>query len=159
MNPAVWKYRLDADYSIQLPVTLNIPNGSSHILLRDASGVVRASLASDGTLRVLAGYAWDGCSPKWRIGDILIGTPDAAPDEKTGLPKTYYASLIHDVLCQFEIQLKGILTRLEIDRIFLWKLIADGFAQARIYYIAVRSWAWVRVLHPVFITWWQRKKR
>ena len=47
------------------------------------------------------GYAWDGCSPKFQILDLIFGTHDGAISENTGKAVTYYASMVHDVLYQF----------------------------------------------------------
>jgi hypothetical protein len=145
----VWKYRLEEEYRYQLPIR------PEHGLL--LGGV--ASITESGLLIVSAGYAWDGCSPKWRIGDVLLGTPDAAPDDVNGLPKTYYASLVHDVLCQFERELSHVVTRREIDMIFRRKMQEDGFGQAALYYGAVRTYAWARVLYPYLIGWWRSRAK
>jgi len=94
---------------------------------------------SDGTITVKGsnanGYAWDGCTPKFNLFDIaLIGTPDGRINVNTGKPVTYYASLVHDVLCQFWQQI-GI-ERKEADRLFLHYL--GDFQLRYIYYAAVR---------------------
>lgn len=56
----------------------------------------------DGKLMIKPGYSWDGCSPSFRIPGTQwwIGTPDGTlnPD---GRPQTFYATLVHDALCQF----------------------------------------------------------
>ena len=147
-----WKYRLDADYKQQLPITL-----PAIVRFCDENRNCWATIGADGVMSVIRGYAWDGCSPKWRIGDILIGTPDAAPDDVTGLPKTYHASLIHDVLCQFQQHPDMPFSRTQIDRIFYDLLRRDRFAQAALYYAAVRLYAWLRVFSPALLGWWRRK--
>jgi hypothetical protein len=136
-----WKYRLDAEYTQQLPIKL-----PAIVRFCDENQNCWATIGTDGVMSVIKGYSWDGCSPKWRIGDVLIGTPDGAPDDVTGLPKTYFGSLVHDVLCQFEHCPDMPFTRLQIDRIFRDILQRDRFAQAQLYYAAVRVFAWVRVL-------------
>ncbi len=50
---------------------------------------------------VRAHYAWDVCTPKFALFDIVLGTPDGVPNERTRRPKTYYTSLVHDVQYQF----------------------------------------------------------
>ena len=45
---------------------------------------------SDGAITVLAGYAWDGCTPKFNFFDVLSGTPDGVVDTRTGRSKTGY---------------------------------------------------------------------
>ena len=56
----------------------------------------------DGTQ--LTGYAWDGCSPKFQLGDLIFGTPDGVIG-MNHKPKTYIASMAHDILYQFRDQL------------------------------------------------------
>lgn len=87
-------------------------------------------------------YAWDGCSPKFLILGLAMGTPDGAVNPKTGKPITYYASMAHDVLYQFRKQLKGTVTRKQADRVFLELLRKDGFELAEVYYRAVRLFGW-----------------
>ncbi len=83
------------------------------------------------------GYAWDGCTPKWNIFDLfLVGTPDGRTIVNTGKPITYYASLIHDVLCQFHSEI-GI-SRKEVDKVFL--LYLGDFSLRYLYYFSVRSY-------------------
>ncbi|MDX8387463.1 MAG: hypothetical protein R8M46_02870 [Ghiorsea sp.] len=99
-------------------------------LLINESGdiVVKGSFGS--------GYAWDGCTPKWNIFDLLlVGTPDGRTIVNTGKPITYYASLVHDILCQFNEDI-GI-SRKEADDLFLVYL--GDFNLRYVYYIAVRS--------------------
>lgn len=89
------------------------------------------------------GYAWDGCSPKFKIKDIYIGTAEAVLNFDTGCSKTYYASLIHDVFYQFAQALSPLVKRGEVDREFYLILARDGFRFARLYYIAVRLFGWL----------------
>ena len=103
----------------------------------DKKGVRRLEITKDGQITILAGYAWDGCTPKFCLLDILIGIPDGVVDSRTGRPKTYYASLIHDVLYQFLDD--GLpLTRRQVDRFFLELLGRTGFTWRYVYYGAVR---------------------
>ena len=81
------------------------------------------------------GYAWDGCTPKFNIFDLfLVGTPDGRTIVNTGKPITYYASLIHDILCQYakDIGIK----RKQADKVFLVYL--GDFNLRYLYYVAVR---------------------
>ncbi|MGB0662784.1 MAG: hypothetical protein ACPGMR_03235 [Pontibacterium sp.] len=60
-----------------------------------------------GKITVKAGYAWDGCTPKVDLlGLVTLGVPDGRLHE--GRPMTYYASLVHDVLCQFRADIPNI---------------------------------------------------
>ena len=81
------------------------------------------------------GYAWDGCTPKFNIYDLfLVGTPDGRVIVNTGKPITYYASLIHDILCQHA-KCIGI-KRKQADKVFLYYL--GDFKLRYFYYFAVR---------------------
>jgi hypothetical protein len=88
MAKKVYRYQLEADYHYRHPVFDGIEFENEWCLIRGGEIVVKQK------------YATDGCSPKWQpFGLITLGTPDGALH--FGLPWTYYASLIHDVLCQF----------------------------------------------------------
>lgn len=94
-------------------------------------------LHPNGDLRVLAGYAWDGCTPKLIVLDLSFGIPDGIPNDYTRKPKAYYASLVHDALYQFLDD--GLpISRKCADRIFLELLERDCFLWRKLYYIAVR---------------------
>ena len=95
------------------------------------------------------GYAWDGCSPKpVKIADMYFGTPEGVLNYTTGQPKTYYASMIHDVLYQFSKDIKRLVKRNEADKEFYAILKRDTFRSARFYYWSVRSFGWI---------WWGRR--
>jgi len=104
-------------------------------------------LARDGTVLVKGanrrGYAWDGCSPKVKISDIYLGTPEGVLNFKTRQSKTYYASLIHDVFYQFSRDIKSFVRRKEVDREFYDILKRDLFIYARLYYFGVRLFGWI----------------
>jgi len=89
------------------------------------------------------GYAWDGCSPKVKLFDIYLGTPEAALNFATGQSKTYYASLVHDVFYQFSRDVKNIVPRKAVDQEFYKILKTNQFRLAKLYYIAVRLFGWV----------------
>jgi hypothetical protein len=85
----------------------------------------------------MRGYAWNGCSPKYCLFDILLGTPEGVVDSRTRRPKTFYASLVHDALYQFVPD--GLpLTRRQADQCFLQLLEETGFRPRILYYLAVR---------------------
>lgn len=131
-NAERWLYR------IERPVTWASGHAfAEDMAFEDRDGVRRLEITKDGHITVLAGYAWDGCTPKFCLMDILFGIPDGVVDSRTGRPKTYYASLIHDVLYQFLGE--GLpLTRREIDGFFLRLMSDTGFAFRYVYYAAVR---------------------
>lgn len=101
-----------------------------------------------GNLIVNKGFAWDGCTPKWSVLDIVVGTPDGVPHQVTRKPKTWRGSLAHDALYQFAP--RGSITRKQADRIFYDLLRQDGFRLAGVYYRIVRLFGWY---------WWNRKRR
>ncbi len=104
-------------------------------------------LEKDGAITVKGtnknGYAWDGCSPKWKFKDMYFGTPEAVLNYNTGRSKTYYASLIHDIFYQFHSDVKDIVLRLEVDREFYLILKRDGFRMAKLYHWGVRTFGWI----------------
>ena len=104
-------------------------------------------LEKDGNVTVKGsnkdGYAWDGCTPKFKIMDLYFGTPEAVLNLKTGKTKTYYAYLIHDIFYQFSKDLKPIVKRSEIDKEFYTILKEHEFKLAKIYYFFVHLVAWL----------------
>jgi len=130
-----WVFVLDGDYAW--------PSGRSFVedcAFEDSSGKRRLEIRKNGEIKVLAGYAWDGCTPKFSLWDICVGTPDGVPNANTKKPKAYYASLLHDALYQFSMQglPAPIDRRKEIDGIFLELLTRDAFAPRMVYYWVVR---------------------
>lgn len=99
----------------------------------------------------LHGYAWDGCTPKFEFLDIYIGVPDGTHREQTvfcgddyntsWVPKTYYASLVHDVFYQFKADIP--VSRKTADLIFLRLMQRANFKLAYPYYLAVRAFGWM----------------
>jgi len=104
----------------------------------DATGRVRLVLEPGGTITVTRGYAWNGCSPKFRLLDLLVGTPEGVVNARTGQRKTYYASLVHDALYQFLGD--GLpLARKQADLVFLFLMRESGFRLAPVYWLFVRA--------------------
>lgn len=103
---------------------------------------LRMTIAREGTVTVKAGYAWDGCTPKFSFLDLLVvGTPDGIHSDRTGKPKAYHASLVHDALYQFLPDLppgKPLYTRKQADEVFLEILEDAEFVPRKFYYAAVR---------------------
>lgn len=141
-SSANWLYRLDKPFSVQ---TLLRPHRSYYLT---DSLVTRplAELRPDGLLMIYEGFAWDGCTPKVRLGQYLVGVWDGFK-QKNGVPvpDTYYASLIHDALCQ----LLGLYPITEFDRKavdleFKAQLARDRFVYQELYYGAVRAYGVVK---------------
>ena len=145
-----WIYELDADYRIDLGKYL-AEHGDQTLSFQDSSGVERLVLYPTGTAIIRARYAWDGCTPKFALFDMLFGIPDGVPNEQTRKPKAYYASLVHDVLYQFlDVDLP--ITRRGADAAFFDILERHAFTPRYIY------WAFVRVFGGLtrYFTRWKR---
>ena len=101
----------------------------------------RFTLSAEGLIVVNKGYAWNGCSPKFSFFTMIFGTPEGDIHPEKEVPRTYYASLVHDVLYQFsgDITATGQLARKDVDREFYKLLKAHQFLPAFIYYLAVRT--------------------
>jgi len=96
---------------------------------------------TDGTIKIPAGYSWDGCTPKFCFLGTIVGTPDG-PIMEDGLPQTYYASLVHDALYQYH---RGhSIPRKVSDLLFLKMMREAGFRFANLYYRATR------LLYPLY---------
>ena len=121
------KYRLEHDLAIQ--------TGLLGYEWADERVIVHAS----GTIIVRAGFSWNGCSPKFSLLDFEFGTNDGAVDQKTMLPKTYKASMLHDALVRSRAAM-GIEMK-TCDLVFYAQLKRDGFRWAKLYFWAVRAHA------------------
>ena len=96
-------------------------------------------LEKTGYFAVKIGYAWDGCSPKWRVFDwFYVGTWDGTLDRKTGLPITGLSSLLHDALLQFKEEL-GISCAEAADE-FCREINKTDFSLRKLYCKAVRKY-------------------
>lgn len=128
-----WLFKLEEDYpfkSEQVSIQLD-----EDLEFRDECHKLWLEIKKDGKIIVKKDYAWDGCSPKLNILDLLwVGTPDGAINE--GKPVTYYASLVHDALGQFREDKEMPFDREQRDLIFHEML--EGFTFQKLYYLAVR---------------------
>jgi hypothetical protein len=99
-----------------------------------------------GQMVINAGYAWNGCNPSLSVLDLFwIGTPEGIVGPDTaGKPITYQASLVHDVLIQF-----NVIPRKEADRIFYKLLKQANFKLAWLYYGVVRVVSFFKRLKKV----------
>lgn len=131
-----WIFFLKDDFVIDLRRYLP-PDYMKDMTFEDRKGKCWLKIAKDGQATIFAPYAWDGCTPKFGIWDIVFGTPDGVPNATTKMPKAYYASLVHDVLYQF-LDSGLPMTRARADRIFLDILTRDNFAPRSVYFYAVR---------------------
>lgn len=131
-----WIYVLGEDFTYDISKYLPA-NFRAGCAFQDRTGKRWLEIRPDGTVQIPAGYAWDGCTPKFALWDIVIGTPDGTPNPDTKKPKAYFASLLHDALYQF-LDTGLPLTREQADRLFLELLTRDQFAPRQLYYRAVR---------------------
>lgn len=136
-NSVKWLYRSNENYSWESG--FDIPEDRFFL---DSSGKVRLILEVGGRITVTRGYAWNGCSPKICVFDLLIGTPDGVVYARTGRPKTYYASMVHDALYQF-LRADSPLSRRQADDAFLRLMEVSEFALRWIYWVAVRLFGWL----------------
>lgn len=91
-----WRYRLDTPFELIAPELLGIEFQNEWITIRH------------GRLRIERDYAWDGCSPAWRLpGGIWLGVPDG-PLGTDGRPVSWQATLVHDAICQFRPDIEGL---------------------------------------------------
>lgn len=135
-NGVKWLYKLETeDFSWEsghlLPYTMEF---------FDERGKKRLVIGKNGRITVKKNYSWDGCTPKICFFDILLGTPDGVVHRKSGKPKTYYASLVHDAFYQFlpEIPRIARLSRRDADDFFFRIMEEYEFAPRWIYWLAVR---------------------
>jgi hypothetical protein len=125
-------YRLERNYSWESGLTV-----AKDMVCLDDQGKVRLVIEVGGRLTVTSGYAWNGCSPKVCMLDILVGTPDGAVYAPTGRPKTYFASMVHDALYQF-LDAGSPITRAQADGCFFRLMEESEFALRYVYWAAVR---------------------
>ena len=136
-NAAPWIFRLSRSHSWQSPFRLD-----RDWAFQDKDGHTRLVISGGGLITVTRGYSWDGCTPKFYFLDLVFGTPDGVVDKRTGRPKTYYASLIHDALYQFLPD--GLpLSRAQADECFLRLMTDSQFALRHVYWLAVRIFGWL----------------
>lgn len=126
-------FKLDEEYQYQSDLTFDqdfVFFDSLHPWL---------SISRDGLITVACNYAWDGCTPKIEIFGMVVGTPDGEVSPCTGKPGTYWASLVHDALCQFQEHPDMPLSRGQIDYIFYQIMVRDEFKHADTYYCVVKK--------------------
>jgi hypothetical protein len=131
-NTAKWLYRNGENFSWQS----DLKPGDDYFF-KDNEGIVRLILEVNGQLTVLKRYTWNGCSPKFCILDLLLGTPEGAVYKPTGKPKTYYASMVHDALYQF-LDADAPITREQADHCFLKLMEESEFVLAGLYWFQAR---------------------
>jgi len=96
-----WRYKLAEDFELTSPYLIGVTFDSHWVIIRNARIFIRK------------GYAWDGCTPSYRIpmGEVLpkglwLGIWDG-PSNTQGMPSTMKATLVHDALCQYRNEIQG----------------------------------------------------
>lgn len=135
----IWKYRLKADFIHDTGVAPEFGAWQTpELLFADEAGIYWLSIHVSGRVTVHSGYAWDGCSPKFRLFGKLWGVSDGSVNPRTGYPYTYDASLVHDAMYQFIDHPNMPYSKATIDLIFYRMLQQAGFRYAWLYYAAVK---------------------
>lgn len=117
----IYRYRLEEDYEVTVPV--------KHPDVKHPYCEVE-----NGRVTIKCGYSWDGCTPNFApLKMFYLGTPNGIIDYRTGKTVTYYASLVHDCLCQYKIG-----TKRDADLLFRDMLLRSGWPMSRVYFWAVR---------------------
>lgn len=83
--------RSGASWLHKLTTTFSWESGHAmpeDLVFRDRNGTVRLILERSGRIIVTKGYAWNGCSPKVCLFDVLVGTPEGVVHAEKGVPKT-----------------------------------------------------------------------
>ena len=84
----MWRYLLDTKFVYYHPLLRGITFRADFVTILH------------GRIHIEEGYAWDGCSPAVPLPfGYWIGTPDGKLCQD-GRPQAFYASLVHDALCQ-----------------------------------------------------------
>ena len=118
-----YKFTLEEDFELEIPPCFSVPDFHNEWVHIESNHMT-----------ITQKYSWDGCSPKKEIFKRwIVGTWDGPINPKTGKEWCYYASLVHDALCQFKIG-----SRFVADRIF--RHLLEGFIFKEAYYLAVRTY-------------------
>jgi len=145
MTKPVYKWTLDADFVFYTPFDFGVERQ-----YHDEKGRVWLTV-SGARCTIHKGYSWDGCSPKFSLGGKLFGVWDGKVIDHSNKIYTNviqanldtdqalkYASLIHDVLCQFSDMFPLEVTQKKIDKLFYKYCKMVEFRLSWIYYQAVR---------------------
>lgn len=135
-----WLYRLQEDFEYQSKYKF-----PCNYRFLDKEEITRMEIYKDGTIVVKENYCWDGCTPKFNFIDISFGVPDGITNPDTLKPKCYYASLVHDALCQFILS-ELPLSKRQVDGIFYDLLKRSEFKPRYIYWVFVRIFGYLFLL-------------
>jgi hypothetical protein len=144
-----WIFLIERNQSIKTNRITGVYHDSTRLKIEPLGETMTAVvIKASAEYRGPGPFAWDGCTPKWSILDIVVGTPDGVISPETERPKTYYGSLVHDALYQFAP--RNLVTRKQADLIMLDEMTATGFFWRHVYY------AFIRVFGGY---WWKKHAR
>lgn len=138
-----YKWTLEHDYEFYSGFDIGVARD-----YHDEQG--RIWLTVDGSYcKIHKGYSWDGCSPKYKKNGIVFGTWDGKLYRHVGEvvrrvdidQQLKYASLMHDVFCQFFDMLPDNVTREKIDKKFYFDCKKVNFKLSWLYYQSVRFYS------------------
>ncbi|MEP1033489.1 DUF1353 domain-containing protein [Ekhidna sp.] len=140
----LWKFVHHDDFKYQTDVLLGRKFVGKWLKI-DPDGTITVHGSQDNH----RGYAWDGCTPKFNFLQITWGNFDGQLHEHTYQlprkdkfkPRTYYASMIHDILYQYKRCVP--VTRKEADRIFYNQLKEAKWIWVGMYWLGVRLFGWI----------------
>lgn len=148
---AIYKFTLDIDKTFVLSHRRfnKLPEGMHPIFFdgRLMGNVIIRPVKNENTvvtIAILKGYSWDGCTPKIKVGDNIVGIWDGFTSYKTKLPKCYYGSLVHDFLLQFQNKHNVDVNSAHLIMLLLFK--RDKFELSCLYYLAVCLWSTLKKL-------------
>lgn len=140
MAKPVYKWKLEENFEFYAPFDFGIERQ-----YHDEKG--RVWLTVNGKhCTIHKGYSWDGCSPKWRVLGKIVGVWDGSNIKHNFLDaldydqKLKYASLYHDVFCQFIDMFPETVSQKKIDDYFYVCCKAVKFKLSWVYYQAVRAY-------------------
>ncbi len=136
----VYKYTLTEQYKCD---KIKLPEGESYGLKLPNNKL--CTLSSAGIV-IQEGFAYDGCTPKFKLGKRIVGVWDGFyiqhEDEGEIYQACKYASLVHDFLYQIkQANVDCSLTYSEIDNLFYQMLVEEDFGFAGLYFLAVRCYS------------------
>ena len=127
-----WRFKLDNDFIYQTELLNGIEFENKFVKI------------SNGTILIRKEYAWDGCSPAYKLhlGKLLpqglwFGTWDG-PLNTNCLPVTHRAALAHDALCQFRNMIH--ISKKQSVEIFKELLVLDNAPK------------WMCVIYPIVVS-------
>lgn len=135
----VYKFKLEQDQQIKITGRALTKANLSGVVTWTEWATIETNMDGSISVNIRKGYAWDGCTPKVKFYHNVIGTWDGFTNAETLKPKAYYASLLHDVLCQY-VKEHNIPRRL-CDYAFYYQLKKDKFLLAPLYFVAVRTFS------------------